>query len=107
MNDKPYDIIERPVKRLDGTIARCDYHFKSLVNDHSGPNRYTKADAESDGEAFMKVLPEVLAGKIYPIFEIDDEVYTDWYYCPACGNANIQRKFKFCPGCGKELSWKE
>ena len=105
MSDKPYEIVKLPFGRLAGTITGFDYRFKSLVNDHSGPLRYKKAAAEADGESFAKVLPEVLAGKVFPLFVLDDEVYTDWYYCPACGNANIQKKINFCPGCGKELSW--
>ena len=82
MSDKPYGIIKVTSWMKGGTIDRRDYQFQSLVSYHSGPVRHTKAEAEADGKAFAKVLPEVLDGKIHPLSYLDDEVYTEWYYCP-------------------------
>jgi len=30
----------------------------------------------------------------------DDELYTDWYRCPRCGDSNITASFNYCPHCG-------
>ena len=30
----------------------------------------------------------------------DDELYTEWYRCPSCGDSNITASSNYCPHCG-------
>ena len=34
-----------------------------------------------------------------------DELYTDWYECPSCGNTLIFFKNTFCSNCGVRFNW--
>jgi predicted RNA-binding Zn-ribbon protein involved in translation (DUF1610 family) len=40
-----------------------------------------------------------------PQFLGTDELYTDFYTCPACDGNYIQRDFAFCPHCGRKIKW--
>jgi len=36
-----------------------------------------------------------------------DEIYTEWYRCPKCGNNYILDCFHYCPNCGIKLRFDE
>lgn len=36
-----------------------------------------------------------------------DELYTDWYKCPSCGNTYVFFKNRFCSNCGAQFKWTE
>ena len=34
-----------------------------------------------------------------------DEIYCDWFNCPACGDGYIMHESNYCPGCGRKIEW--
>ena len=34
-----------------------------------------------------------------------DELYDEWFVCPACTKKDLARDFAFCPHCGVALDW--
>jgi hypothetical protein len=53
-----------------------------------------------------QVLDKLSTPVVVTFFSRED-LYTDWYVCPECNNDNIQKKDKFCGGCGKPIKVKE
>ena len=101
--EKPYEIEEDQPFR--GSFAQTWWRVKSLVSDVVGPWRSTREMAEEDGVSFVKAVSALADGKIVPCFDDDAEVFCLWYRCLSCGCENISKRYKFCPGCGKELAW--
>lgn len=45
--------------------------------------------------------------RLDPRAGMDDELYTEWWDCPArgCKYGRILRSANYCPGCGKKIQW--
>lgn len=38
-------------------------------------------------------------------FDCKDDIYTDWYKCPKCGESMIIVAASYCQECGVKLEW--
>ena len=87
-----------PIKEIceaDNTIREVYY---KMANIHGIENM----------EEFRGVVEELdkLSTPVVATFFSREELYTEWYVCPECNYDDIQKKDKYCGGCGKPIKIK-